>query len=289
MDSSPPLFQVLDGHKSDVNWVDFNGQRKLVSCSNDRTVMLWEAENEERFFRQQTISPLKGHAYGVNCVRYSPFGTIIASGSTDGNIILWNSQVSEQKKYQFSTVLNKNPKKQTGEQVVKLAHESGSAIRIVCFSPSSALLASGSDDETLVVWDISTRRQIKASADHEAKITGAAFTPDSAYLVSASSNGDMKLWNVKQGNVNYVLTHEAAHDLGVLGADFSSQYEVNVAEGPLQAFYLLATCGNDDLVKLWHVRAGVSCTITLSHKLVGHTGNVNCVKFSMDGNLLASA
>ncbi len=98
MDSSPPLFQVLDGHKSDVNWVDFNGQRKLVSCSNDRTVMLWEAENEERFFRQQTISPLKGHAYGVNCVRYSPFGTIIASGSTDGNIILWNSQVSEQKK-----------------------------------------------------------------------------------------------------------------------------------------------------------------------------------------------
>ena len=62
-----------------------------------------------------------------------------------------------------------------------------------------------------------------------------------------------------------------------------------VAEGPLQSFYLLATGGNDDLVKLWHVRCGVHCTITLSHKLVGHNGNVNCWKFSMDGTLLASA
>lgn len=96
----------------------------------------------------------------------------------------------------------------------------------------------------------------------------------------------MKLWNVKQGVVHYVLTHEAAHDLGVLGTDFSSQYEVNVAEGPLQAYYLLATCGNDDLVKLWHVRAGVSCTITLSHKLVGHTGNVNCVKLVFKSSFL---
>lgn len=87
------LTQVLEYHKSDVNWVDWNGKNKLVSCSNDRTVMLWEAEDEERHFRPQSISPLKGHAYGVNCVRYSPFGTIIASASTDGNIILWNSQV----------------------------------------------------------------------------------------------------------------------------------------------------------------------------------------------------
>lgn len=131
--------------------------------------------------------------------------------------------------------------------MVKLSHDSGSAIRVCCFSPSSALLASGSDDETLVVWDISTRRKIKfvqreeeevnllsslsracrSSADHEAKITGCAFTPDSAFLVSCSSAGDLKLWSTKQGNVTYILTHEVAHDLGVLGCDFSSQYEVN--------------------------------------------------------------
>ena len=142
MSSSKDLYQILKDHKSDINWIDFSGQKKLASCSNDGTVVLLEKSNESALnFRYQAISPLNGHAYGVNCIRYSPFGTIIASASTDGNIILWNSQ--------------------TGEQVVKLNHDSGSAIRVCCFSPSSALLASGSDDETLVVWDISTRRKIR--------------------------------------------------------------------------------------------------------------------------------
>lgn len=47
------------------------------------------------------------------------------------------------------------------------------------------------------------------------------------YLVSCSSSGDLKLWDTKYGDARYVLTYETAHDLGVLGCDFSSQYEVN--------------------------------------------------------------
>lgn len=62
---------------------------------------------------------------------------------------------------------------------------------------------------------------------HDSKITGCTFTPDSNFMISCSSAGDMKLWNTKYGNVNYVMTYEVAHDLGVLGCDFSSQYEVN--------------------------------------------------------------
>ncbi|XP_075678127.1 WD repeat, SAM and U-box domain-containing protein 1-like [Dermatophagoides pteronyssinus] len=266
--STEILYQILTGHQSDVNWVDFNGHRKLVSCSNDRTIRLWET-NDQQYFDKPKLSTLIGHEYGVNCVRYSPFGTIIASASTDGCIILWNSQ--------------------NGEQVLKMMHESRSAIRVCCFSPSSALLASGADDETLVVWDISTRTRIKTLYKHDAKITGCSFTPDSTYMISCSSSGDLKLWDTKYGNVSYLMTYEVAHDLGVLGCDFSSQYEVNVADGPLQSFYLLATCGNDDLVKLWHISGGLNCSIRLSHKLIGHDANVNCCKFSMDGSLLASA
>ena len=89
-----PNFQVLKGHTSDVNWVDFTGTKLLVSCSNDKTVRLWEADDDGKF-QETSLSPLTGHSYGVNCVRFSPFGTIIASCSTDGNIILWNTHVSQ--------------------------------------------------------------------------------------------------------------------------------------------------------------------------------------------------
>ncbi|UXI18083.1 Diacylglycerol kinase beta [Sarcoptes scabiei] len=170
-----------------------------------------------------------------------------------------------------------------------MQHDSKSAIRVCCFSPSSALLASGADDGSLVVWDISTRRKIKTSNQDYSKITGCSFSPDSSYLISCSSSGNLKLWSTKYGNVHYLMSYEFAHDLGVLGCDFSSQYEVNVAEGPLQSYYLLATCGNDDLVKLWHVIGGTKCSIRLSHKLVGHEGYVSCCKFSLDGSLLSSA
>lgn len=103
--------QILDGHTGDVTWVDFTGTKLLVSCSNDKTVRLWEADSDGSF-KQTSLSPLNGHtyefitliiaiiaiivnnySYGVNCVRFSPFGTIIASSSTDGNIILWNTHV----------------------------------------------------------------------------------------------------------------------------------------------------------------------------------------------------
>ena len=147
----------------------------------------------------------------------------------------------------------------------------------------------------------------RSLSDHEATITACTFTPDSCYLISGSSAGDLKLWDSKYGHAKCLVTIPEAHDLGVLGCDFSSQYEVNgnlfkrlnylrgficlwlVADGPLQSFYLLASCGNDDLVKLWHVRGGLKSTITLSHSLRGHNGNVNCCRFSTDGSLLASA
>ena len=89
------FYQVLNGHQSDVNWVDFNGNFNLASCSNDRTVLLWAFDDASNMFVRDLSESLIGHAYGVNCVRYSPFGTIIASASTDGNIILWNSQVGK--------------------------------------------------------------------------------------------------------------------------------------------------------------------------------------------------
>ncbi|RWS30374.1 WD repeat: SAM and U-box domain-containing protein 1-like protein [Leptotrombidium deliense] len=264
--------QILTGHSSDVTFCDFSGSRLLVSSSNDKTVRVWKVA-ENGLFKECTepplVSPLVGHKYSVNCVRFSPFGTIIASCSTDGNVILWNVQ--------------------NGDQVVKLQHPSNCVIRTCCFSPSSAILVSGGDDETLCLWDISTRSLICSLEGHEAMITACDFTPDSSYLISGSTAGDLRLWDSKLGNGKCLEIIAEAHDLGVLGTAFSPEYEVNVSNGPLQSFYLLASCGSDDLTKLWQVKIGVQTTVSLSHVLSGHTGNVNSCRFSNDGLLLATA
>lgn len=217
--------QVLAGHTSDVNCLDFSHADVLVSGSNDKTLRVW-VKSEDGTYAESTqsepVSPFLGHRYGVNCVRFSPFDTIIASGSTDGNVIMWNAKVGPALTVACS---NSSLCPKTGQQVVKLQHPSGGVIRCCCFSPSSAVLATGGDDETVCLWDISTRTLIRSLLGHEAMITACAFTPDSSFLVSGATGGDLRLWDACLGHGKCLAVVPDAHDLGVCACDFSSQYQ----------------------------------------------------------------
>lgn len=264
--SGSQLLQVLEGHCSDVTHCDFFGHY-LATCSSDKSVRLWFFNNGNHF-EEASFSPLLGHTYGVNCIRFSPFGTLLASCSTDGNVILWNVQ--------------------NGEKMSELKHSSGSPVRVCSFIPSSAILATGGDDEKIVLWDISTKSAVRILEGHEAMVSALAFTPDSALLASCSTSGDVMLWDARYGHGKYLFSCSDVHDLGVLGCDFSSQYEASSGSGSLSSCYFFATCGNDDLVKLWYVQFGGQCSMTLSAVLEGHSGNVMSCRFSTDGMFLAS-
>lgn len=58
--------------------------------------------------------------------------------------------------------------------------------------------------------------------------------------------------------------------------------------GFLSGNYTVASCGNDDLVKLWYITTGSTKNISLLIKLEGHSGNVMSCRFSPDGSMLAS-
>ncbi|XP_064471946.1 WD repeat, SAM and U-box domain-containing protein 1-like [Ornithodoros turicata] len=259
--------QSLDIHAGDVTGCDFF-EDTLATCSNDKTVRLWRSDAIGRFAEEE-FSPLLGHRYGVNAVRFSPLGSILASCSIDGTAILWNTQ--------------------RGEQVTQLQHQSAAALRACCFSLSGALLATGGDDETLVLWDLSTRSIIRSLEGHVAMVAACCFSPDSSFLVSGGTGGDLKLWDARYGHGKCLFTRAEAHDLGVMGCDFSPQYEASSAQGTLHSTYILASCGNDDLVKVWKVQVGTHCVITHCFSLEGHSGNVMCCRFSPDGTTIASS
>ncbi|XP_029844272.2 WD repeat, SAM and U-box domain-containing protein 1 [Ixodes scapularis] len=261
------LRQTLELHTGDVNGCDFSGTT-LATCSNDKTVRIWNLDESGRFV-ESAVSPLTGHKYGVNAVQFSLLGTILASCSIDGTVMLWNAQ--------------------TGEMMAQLQHPSAAAIRSCSFSPSGALLATGSDDETVIIWDISTRSLIRSLEGHEAMVSACAFSPDSLFLASGATGGDLKLWDARYGHGRCLLTRPEAHDLGVTGCHFSPQFEASLAQGTLHSTYILASCGNDDKVRVWRVQMGQRCALTPHYVLEGHTASVMCCRFSHDGNLLASS
>lgn len=65
----------------------------LFSCAcSDKSVRVYKWQVGDTF-SEVGYSPLLGHTYGVNCVTFSPFGTKLASASTDGSTVIWDVKV----------------------------------------------------------------------------------------------------------------------------------------------------------------------------------------------------
>lgn len=59
------------------------------------------------------------------------------------------------------------------------------------FGPTGGMLASGSFDESIRLWDVRDGRCLRAIAAHADPITGLSFGPDGSLLVSSSYDGLM--------------------------------------------------------------------------------------------------
>ncbi|KAI1910942.1 GTPase-activating protein S13 [Ophidiomyces ophidiicola] len=71
--------------------IDYYG-RRLATCSSDKTIKIFELESDTH----RLVETLKGHEGAVWCVAWAhpKFGTILASSSYDGKVLIWREQGS---------------------------------------------------------------------------------------------------------------------------------------------------------------------------------------------------
>ncbi|XP_077993545.1 WD repeat, SAM and U-box domain-containing protein 1-like isoform X2 [Glandiceps talaboti] len=262
------LTHVVSAHTSDVNWCAFS-TKYLATCSGDKTIRLWNIDD----FTEVSHSPLRGHSYYVHCVCFSPFETLLASCSTDGKIIVWN------------------PK--TGDKQAVFEHKSKAIVRVCLFSPDSKYLASGGTDNKVYLWQMSSKQCVRVFEGHDNVVVSCTFTPDSSCLVSGSTDGDIRVWDAQFGqNRCLFYTDSDVHDLGVTcivcSPTFGAADPVVAASSPSKKHFLMATCGADNLVKLWDLNILPVCGIRLRCALEGHTATVMACAFSLDGKILVS-
>jgi WD40 repeat protein len=203
---------------------------------------------------------------------------------------------------------------QKPELVVETGHTS--EVVSVAYNPNGKMLASGSSDKTIKLWDAASRRELRTLAGHTDNVTSVAFSPNGRMLASGSDDKTIKLWDVASGKVLRTLTgHTYAVDSlafspdGVRLAsgsgdgtiklwDVYSGQELRTLRGQSKGVtsvvfspdaLTLASGGMDHTVKLWDVMSGRELRTLTAHIDVVTSEGVTSVAFSHDGRILASA
>jgi WD40 repeat protein len=66
-------------------------------------------------------------------------------------------------------------------------------------SPGGQIIASGSSDGTIKLWDVSTGKLIRTLNGDSSAVTSLTISPDSKTLASNNSNQTIQLWHLETG------------------------------------------------------------------------------------------
>jgi WD40 repeat protein len=220
------------------------GHNTLLFCPDDSRIRrLWtdkalpwlaSAPPPSRHWHRDFRS-FRGHRDWIRSVAFSANGRLLASGSDDSTVRIWDVE--------------------TGEMQHVLEVERGwvysVALSAVPVGPSRIrVVAAGSDDSSVTLWDLDTGRQVKMLKDHPGCVNSVAFSSDSARLAVASSS-IVRVWDMEAlgGKAGLKETTGASLDYRDIPHDNTVR---SVAFSP--GGQLLITACDDAKVRVWDMQ-----------------------------------
>jgi WD40 repeat protein len=269
----------------DGKWLAVSKTYGAGGGTPDTTVQLWDVVAD---FKKLT---LRGHTDAINDVAFSPDGALLASGSADETIRLWDVKTGKQQSIiqtnrTFALAINPDGTLlasagdgislwdiKTGKEVASIdaANESAFVVNIA-FSPDGKLLAAAHSDNMVRLWDATSTglgagKNVVVLEGHTDRTLGVVFSPDGKLLASVGTDQTIRLWSMETKKQIAVMTQP--------------DWVISVAFSPDGS--LLATGSSDTTIRLWDAKTTKQLAI-----LEGHTHPVASLSFNPSGTLLAA-
>jgi WD40 repeat protein/tRNA A-37 threonylcarbamoyl transferase component Bud32 len=330
--SSRKQVAMLRGHLGAVNSLLFLSGTTIVSAGSDHTVRVWEFNQThqesilpgETWLSSLAVSPdgsllaatayhsnstalwdisgrrlmtnFIGHTAPVWCAAFSPNGHLLATGSEDYTVKLWdllslapvgsltnrfetgsiafsadgkilatagltfNSITEETNRLAFWDLASRT--------VLPLLPQARPMASAVAFANNGRFLATGHFDGWVRLWDLTRTKLLAQFRTHPGLVFCVTFSQDSALLASSGLDSNVILYDVAKGRVFKTLK---GHASDVWSVSFDPDGRT------------LASAGYDGTIKLWNL-ATQEPALTLKQRL----GPVDGVAFSPAGGLLVS-
>jgi WD40 repeat protein len=166
--------QPLLGYEGPIDSAAFAHRPEglVYATSSGDTITIWAAEVEKQLPPGlNLIAPAE-----VTSVDFSPKGHTVASGYSNGQVQLWDTQAG-------------------AVQGAALPGHTDLVVD-VAFSPDGSLLATASADHTVRLWRVADGQPVGAPlTGHSDRVWDVAFSPDGKQLASSSDDGTVRFWD----------------------------------------------------------------------------------------------
>jgi WD40 repeat protein len=254
-------------HAAGVAAIEVIPQSDLLAVASGTSVVVWSRSTGAKLFELK-------HPQAVVTMRASPDGKLLATGSQDRFLRVWDltRQPSEPTVYELP-VAQPDPADALDEMAP--LYDEGT-VALVAISPDGKWVAAAhgtsanSSTNQVHVWSL-RGDEPEFELESPSQPMSLAFSHDGARLAVGAYEGDVTVWEIPQGTEVF-RREQKGLESSVISC---------VAFGPGDR--MLASGGADETVRIWSVPEGKQL-----HEL-RHTGAVMSLAFSSDGSYLAAA